>query len=86
MVKDNIHQIMHDETIDLAQNMTKMIIASSLGIGAVIGLYQAVKAAITLAADSNEKQNDQQYVTMFSCAGVAALCASCSILCYWSIS
>lgn len=86
MMKDNVHQIMHDETIDLAQNMTKVIIASSLGIGAVIGFYQAVKAAITLAATSNQEQDKQQYVTILSCAGVAALCASCSLLCYWSIN
>lgn len=86
MMKDNVHQVMHDETIDLAQNMTKVIIASSLGIGAVIGLYQAAKAAIIIAADPDQEQEKQQYVTMLSCAGVAALCASCSLLCYWSIN
>jgi hypothetical protein len=79
-------QLIDNAIVDLTQNITKAVITSSLGIGAVIALYQATKAAITIACMEDKELNKKEYITMFSCAGAAALCATCSLFCYWSIN
>lgn len=86
VVREDIDQIRHNGVVDLTQNMTKMIIASSLGVGAVVAFYQAAKAAVTIACAQDAWQDKQDYIAVYSCAAVAALCAVCSLLCYWSIN
>lgn len=79
-------QLIDNGIVNLTQNITKAVIASSLGIGAVIALYQATKAAIGIACSKDEQSDSKEYITMYSCVGAATLCAACSTLCYWWIN
>ena len=85
-IEDDVNKLGHNVIVDLTQNITKAAIASSLGIGAVIAFYQAAKAAITIACAKDEQPDKKEYITMYSCAGAATLCATCSLFCYWSIN
>lgn len=86
MTRYQVDQARHGAIVDAAQNVTKMVFASSFGIGAVIAFYQAAKVAIAIACSQEQEEDKSQYITMYSCAGVAALCATCSALCYWCIN